>query len=111
MTGPITWEMVAAFLVVLGALSGAWWRIETRIEAARRDAATAVAAASAQAHIAQQQLAEFRIHVAETYASKGGVREGYDRLAAAVQHVAEEITRLHERMDRIIESREGRRPP
>jgi len=105
----ITIEFALILITIIGAIAGAWWRIENRVEAAKREALAAAALASGQAALAHEQLHEFRLHVAETYASKGGVKDLGDRVMQGQDRVLDEITRLHERMDRIIEGREPAR--
>ena len=117
----ITIEFALILLTLVTAVAGAWWRIENRVDAAKREAvhaadlakqeaSTVAAAAAAAAALAQQQLHEFKLHVAETYASKSGMKDLGDRVMQGQDRVLDEITRLHERMDRIIEVRDPARP-
>lgn len=99
----ITWELAMIIIAIIGAVAGAWWRVESRVEDARRDVHTAAMAASAQASLALQQLAEFRLHVAETYASKSGMREMSERVMRGQDDLKGELSRLTERIDRLME--------
>lgn len=108
LTGEILSAIVAAVLVV----AAAWWRVEGVIKEAKREAMNVAAAAEGKAALALAKLAEYQTHVAEHYASKSGMRDLGDRVMAGQDRVLDEITRLHERMDRIIEGRaDAKQPP
>lgn len=111
----ITFQMVAFFVTVAGALAGVWWRIEARIDkantaltealrevkgACHSEAATAHAAAS----LVGEQLAEFRLHCSETYVRKDGLREMRDELVGRIGDVKLSVDHLNDRMDRVIEA-------
>ena len=105
----ITTEFVTFVFIVLGAVAGAWWRVELAIRTARdevkRDAAeakTAASAASGQAILFAQQLAEYKTHVAETYITKAGVREFRDEVMTGVRDLKGSISTLHGRIDAMI---------
>jgi hypothetical protein len=96
---------ILLWLAVIAAIAGAWWRVEALVKASKADMVVALAAAEGKGSVAIQQVAELRVHIAETYASKGGVREMSDRLEQGNKRIFEEMQRLHERMDRIIAER------
>lgn len=77
----ITWEMVAAVLVLLGALSGVWWRVEGMI---RRNT---------------DDLATHRLHVAESYVTKAGLTEQTAQIMAAINGVSGKLDHLTGRID------------
>ncbi|TIN82661.1 hypothetical protein [Mesorhizobium sp.] len=111
---------VAFVITVLMAAGGIWWRIEAAIKAARdevkKDAASAHAKAetvAAMVTLHQHQLAEHKLHVAETYITKAGLREFRDEVMTGVRDLKGSVSTLHERMDRFIEGDKmaRKRPP
>lgn len=95
---------VVFLLLVIGSVGGLWWRIEGAISKAKSEALTQASAASALASLAHSQLAEHKLHVAETYITKAGLRETTDQIISAVNAVKADVHGLNERIDRIIES-------
>ncbi|TPL40715.1 hypothetical protein [Mesorhizobium sp. B2-4-6] len=112
---------IAFLITVIGFVAGIWWRIEGAIKAARdevkKDAASAhtrADAALAAISLVTDQLAAHRLHVAETYITKAGLREFRDEVMTGVRDLKGSVDTLHERMDRVIEGdKVGRRrsPP
>lgn len=94
---------IVFFLTVSGVLWGIWWRIEGRVEKAKSDAIGTAAAAAAKAELALLQLAEHRLHVAETYVSKAGHREATEQIMDAINGVGARLDRVNERLDRAFE--------
>lgn len=78
-------QMVYLVLAVAGAVAGAYWRFSTAIADVRGEL---------QAH---------KLHVAETYITKAGLRETTDQIISAVHGVKTDVHSLNERIDRIIE--------
>ena len=103
MTGAITWEQVAFFLgllvTVVGFVSGVWWRVEGKINAAK-DKADSVASA----------LAEHKLHVAETYSTKSGMKEIRDEILGAVSGIRDDVRLLATRIDTMHEAASKPRP-
>ncbi|MBA1141771.1 hypothetical protein [Mesorhizobium neociceri] len=102
-------------LFICGALFGAWWRIERAIAAAKAEMATAVTAAkqeasgqvnaaAAIASLTQVQLAEHKLHVAETYITKQGMRETRDEIMTGIKGLSERQDLMNQRMDNIVGS-------
>lgn len=92
------------FLVaIIGSVGGLWWRIEAAISKAKTEASVLASTASAQAALALAQLAEHKLHVAETYITKAGLRETTEQVIAAVHAVKADVHGLNERIDRIFE--------
>lgn len=97
---------VTFLLVVIASVGGLWWRIEAAIGKAKAEALKQASAAGALATLAQSQLAEHKLHVAESYITKAGLRETTEQVIAAVNGVRDDVHSLNERMDRIIENRQ-----
>ncbi|HWJ89114.1 MAG TPA: hypothetical protein VNS12_13685 [Pelagibacterium sp.] len=77
----ITWEVVSAVLVLLGAVSGVWWRVEGMI---RRNT---------------DDLAAHRLHIAEVYVTKAGMTEQTAQIMAAINGVSGKLDHLTGRID------------
>lgn len=108
MEGNITWEALWAVAGIVGAAFVIWWRIEMRVERAKKDAHFKVDAVAARADLTAAQLAEYKTHVAEQYATKAGVTEQMITLTKAVNDVGERLDKrldaMTERLDRVIEA-------
>ena len=50
------------------------------------------------------QLATHKLHVAETYVTKAGLREFRDEVMTGVRDLKGSVSILHERIDRLIEA-------
>lgn len=104
MTGGELMTVVGFFLMLFGAISGVWWRIEGRVDKAKQEATDKAMAASMKADIVVAQLAGLRIHVAENYVSKAGHREMTDAVMDAIGAVRTAVDGLSMRVDRIFEA-------
>lgn len=108
-----TWGAIVGaigfFILVSGSLWGIWWRIEGKVEAARKDALAAASAAQAAGLLAQVQLAEYKTHAAENFATKAGMQEQTQSLLRAIEGLGTRIDSIAERIDNIILQRPTRR--
>jgi hypothetical protein len=82
----ITWEQLLALCVIGGALGGAWWFLFAAILGVRRD------------------LNEFRLKVAEEYASREHLREVEVRLVDAINKLSADLETLPERLASVLAS-------
>jgi len=99
MTGAITWEQVAFFLGLLVTVAGVWWRVEGKINVAK-DKADEVSSA----------LAAHKLHVAETYSTKSGMKEIRDEILGAVSGIRDDVRHLATRIDTMHEAASKPRP-
>lgn len=90
-------KAVLFFLTVAGAGWGIWWRIEAKTKVAE-DKASKIT----------EDLADFKLRVAETYATKAGMEAQTAQLLRAIESVGNRIDGLHERLDRAFERTTGR---
>lgn len=97
MTGPEIMAVVG-FMVML---AGAGWRVWARVEAK-------VKVAEDKADKAAADLAQHRVHSAETFATKAGLQEQTAQLLRAIEGVGSRIDGVHERLDRVFEQRSAR---
>lgn len=73
---------------------GAFWRVWALIAEAR-----------AVGEQAQRDLAAFKTHAAEVYATKDGMQRQTDSLLRAIESIGSRIDGLNERLDRAFEAR------
>jgi len=109
MTGAEIMAAVGFFVMLFGALSGIWWRIEGRVDKAKTEASGMAAAANALATLTRQELADHKLHTAETYVTKAGMQEQTAQIMRAIEGVGNRIDGLGERLDRLYEARPTRR--
>lgn len=102
---------VTFLITVIGAVGGAWWRIEAVVKTAKSEALTKADAAYTLGLLVQAQLAEHKLHVAEKYITKAGLRETTEQIITAVNGVKTDVHALNERIDRIFEQQQPAPPP
>jgi hypothetical protein len=90
--------VVTFAIMLLGFVSGVWWRIEGKINEAKT-----------RADKVADELAAHRLHTAETYATKQGMQEQTSQLLRAIEGVGNRIDGMNERLDRAFESQPPRR--
>lgn len=98
--------LVTLFLTAAGAI--AWLvRLEGRVNANTQrhaDSATKVEAVHSLAILNGKQLADYKLHVAETYVTKQGMSEQTDRIMKAINDVGNRVDGLGSRLDRFYEN-------
>ncbi|MFF0919080.1 hypothetical protein ACC764_19645 [Rhizobium ruizarguesonis] len=92
------------FVTLLGAISGVWWRIEGRVDRAKTEAVQKATEAALEAASVRADLAAHRLHVAEQYVSKQGLRETTDQIMEAIHGVKTAVDHMTARVDRIVEN-------
>lgn len=118
-TGPEIMTAAGFILFVLGTVWGAWRYVESKIEKVRTasqetadkvraESGRQIDAAVAHARLVQAQLAEHKLHVAETYVTKQGLREYTDPIMEAISGVRASIDRLSTRVDQKFDRENGR---
>ncbi|MBX4992881.1 hypothetical protein ABID08_002051 [Rhizobium binae] len=98
MTGPEIMAVVGFFVM----LAGAGWRVWTRVEAK-------VKVAEDKADKNTADLAAYKLHAAETFATKTSQAEQTAQLLRAIEGVGSRIDGVHERLDRLYENSPQRR--
>lgn len=81
MNGPITWEQIASLITLAGACGGVWWFLQRQITSGVKS------------------LDEFKLHAAETYSTKSGIREIKDEILGAVSGIRDDVRHLATRID------------
>lgn len=95
--------LVLFILAIIGAVTGAWWRVEMRVKEAKQEASLRADAAGTKADLVTAQLAEYKTHVAETYVSKQGLREMREEVSVGLKDIKSSISGIHDRIDRMFE--------
>lgn len=94
--------VVGFFVMVSGALWAVWWRIEGKVKETRDECQTKSDAAVNLASLARSDLADYKLHAAETFATKAGMQEQTTQLLRAIEGVGNRIDHIGERIDNII---------
>ncbi|MEJ5081516.1 MULTISPECIES: hypothetical protein [unclassified Ochrobactrum] len=108
MTGTEIMGVVGFIVMLFGFLFGLWKDIEGHIKTvcsgcgAKADAATALAA------LTRQELSDYKLRAAETFATKAGMQEQTSQIMRAIESFANCIDGLTERMDRVFEQKTTR---
>lgn len=95
----ITTEFVMVVLAILGSVGALWARIESRVEAVRKDALISAAAAQAAVEIVRKELAEHQIHVAATYITRELINIMRSELLAAMYKIGDDAKSIVLRTD------------
>jgi len=106
----VTAELVGFVLALMTAVWAVWWKISGLVEKGRTDAISTALLAQTKADILQTALHEHKLHVAETYVSKSGLREQTEQIMTAIKDVGTHVHTINERLDRFVEGQAGRRP-
>lgn len=97
MTGAEIMAVVGFFVM----LTGAGWRVWARVEAK-------VKVAEDKADKNTSDLAAYKLHAAETFATKAGMQEQTTQIMRAIEGVGNRIDGVHERLDRLYENQPRR---
>jgi hypothetical protein len=97
--------LIVTLVTLVGGVLAVWWRIEGRIKAAENVATLKAESAFAAAQMLAEKLAEHRLHSAETFVTKAGLRETTEQIMTAIGDIKSSVNGLSSRLDRIIEDR------
>ncbi|WP_457578973.1 hypothetical protein [Ensifer adhaerens] len=89
---------IGPFVGLAGLILTIWWKVEGKISAQGDKAEKAIT-----------DLAAYKLHVSETFATKAGLQEQTAQLLRAIEGVGNRIEGLTERMDRVFEQRSSSR--
>ena len=84
-------EIMAAALFILalfGAVAAFWWRVEGKVKVAEDKADNAL-----------EKIGDLRLHVAEEYTTKSGLREVKDEIMDAIHSVKSAVDHVGGRID------------
>ena len=108
MTGAELMAVVGFGMTVFGFMFALWRYIEGKILAVRTEAGAAAAASTALATLAREELAAQKLHVAEHYVSKAGLKETTEQIMEAISGVKAAVDNMTMRVDRIVEGQARR---
>lgn len=84
---------VGPIVALLGLVLTIWWKVESKIEAAKK-----------KAEGVERELAAHKLHTAETYITKQGLRETTEQIMGAISGVKTAVENMTLRVDRIVEN-------
>lgn len=107
-------QIVAATLTLLGIFIGGFWRMwgliksvrdeaNTKIDEVRDEANLRAEASLAVSRSAKDELAAHKLHTAESYITKAGMRETTEQIMDAIGSLGAQITSMNGRIDRMLE--------
>lgn len=103
----MTWEQLAGaiafFLLVSGALWGIWWKISGLVDAVKKDLTSSVSSATALAALAREEVAQLRLHAAESFMTKVDMRESTEQLLNAINAIKSSVDGTNQRIDRMYD--------
>lgn len=99
-------SLVALFIAALTI----WRFVQSHITASHKDAKEHAVSATALASLTQTLLAEHKLHVAETYVTKAGLREFRDEVMGGIKEIKGSVSTIHDRIDAMI-LHEKAKPP
>ena len=105
MSGEQLMAVIGFFIMLAGSGAAVWWRIDGQINRAKAEASIVASAAQALATLTRHELAEHRLHVSETYATKQGMQEQTTQILRSIEGVGHRIDGMNERLDRAFESK------
>lgn len=111
MTGAQLMAVVLFYLTISGALWAVWWRIEGRVDRAKAEAVQKATEAATEAASVRADLAAHKLHVAEQYVSKQGLRETTDQIMEAIHGVKTAVDHMALRVDRVVENQAAKPRP
>jgi hypothetical protein len=103
-SGPITSVIgyVGPLCMAATLILGVWYRVEGKIDKAKAAADEAAASAAEKAHDVEKQLSDFKLKVAEEYASWDTVRAIEARLTERMDNLADTVSKMPDAvLDRI----------
>jgi hypothetical protein len=101
MTGAEIMAVVGFIVMLMGFLFGLWKYVESQIaKAETRNAALA--------SLTRQELSDYKLRAAETFATKAGMQEQTSQIMRAIESVAHRIDGLTERIDNLMQPKSMR---
>ncbi|WP_414123965.1 hypothetical protein [Rhizobium sp. BR 317] len=97
-------KYVGFFLMLAGSGWGIWWKIYAQVEKVRTDTLKEIDALREADQEMRDELAEHKLHTAETYITKQGLRETTDQIMGAISGVKTAIDNMTLRVDRVVEN-------
>ncbi|NKJ03155.1 hypothetical protein [Rhizobium sp. SG741] len=86
-------KVVGFFIMVAGSGWGIWWKIDAKVEKVKTETT-----------VLREDLAEHKLHTAEKYITKEGLRETTEQIMGAIGGVKTAIDNMTLRVDRVVEN-------
>ncbi len=106
--------VVGFFILVMGSAWGIWWKIDAsvkeKVKDARDDAQDQLNDLQDKIEKTSQELTQHKLHSAESYITKQGLRETTEQIMAAIHGVKSAVDNMTTRVDRIVENQNTPRP-
>jgi len=102
MSGPEIMALVAFFVLLFATFWGIWWRIEGKVKEAKDGAMASASSAQALDALARDELAGNKLHVAETYLTKAGMRETTEQIMKATGGMKSAVDAMTLRINRFV---------
>lgn len=90
---------IGPFVALAGLVLTVWWKVEAKI-----------ADAKTKAEVTERDLAAYKLHVAETYSTKSGMKEICDEILGAVTGIRDDVRHLATRIDTMHDASTKPRP-
>lgn len=103
MTGAELIAVIGCFIAIITFIFGVWKYVDAKLKEVRTEANTGVAAASGLAALARQELADHRLHTAETFVTKAGMQEQTNQIMRSIEAIGDKIDKVNDRIDRWVE--------
>lgn len=110
MTGAEIMAVVGFFVMLATFAFGLWKYVDSKIVGARQEASVSASTAQAIATLTRDELQAHKLHVAENYITKAGMREVKDEIMDAIQGVKGAVDHLGGRIDGIYHAGAAPRP-
>lgn len=108
MTGAEIMAAVGFIVMIMGFPLGLWKYVESQIAKAETRNAAKAEAATALASLTRQELSDYKLRAAETFATKAGNQEQASQIMRAIESVAHRIDGLTERIDNLMQPKSAR---
>lgn len=106
--------VVGFFIMVAGSGAGIWWRMDAnvkeKVKDAKDDAEKQISDLQDKIEKTSQELTQHKLHSAESYITKQGLRETTEQIMAAIHGVKSAVDNMTTRVDRIVENQNTPRP-
>lgn len=105
MSGAEIMAAVGFIIMIIGFLFGIWKYVDSKINSAKAEASVRADTAATLASLGRQELSDYKLHVAETYASKAGMHEQTSQIMRAIESLGGRLDGITERIDNFMQPR------
>lgn len=91
------------FVLLFGFFFGIWKYLDGKLTGLRSDVTSAIGSAATLAALARSELADHKLHAAETFMTKLDMRESTEQIMNAISAVKTSIDGTNQRIDRMYD--------